>query len=430
MQRSRTLARLGALTLSLVACGDSGGDTGTGFGPTSGATATTTGASASTGTTDGIASTGPDTASSSGSDASSSSSTATTSSTTGESTGGPLCGDGNLDPGEECDDGNDDDTDACVTGCALAKCGDGAVQTGVEECDDGNDDDTDACLASCAAAKCGDAVVQAGVEECDDGNDVDTDACPTTCAAAKCGDGFVQADVEECDDGNASSADGCMVDCKVATSCKKIKAADPAATDGVFVVDFDAAGPLEALDVFCDQTYEGGGWMLLGKTVKDGLTAEEKAAIYMGGWDAYTKVGYGSPAADARTYWMPLALWHEFTFDHPLNELYIDDSAGKLRMNNFSIGDAAGKHKINWASVVMGFGQIVTDIKGQGFTTHDSDNDTWPQNCAKDNVGYNGGWWYTNCFQLSMLHSNGNVYSWKDNISTPVTQLRIYVREK
>ena len=43
------------------------------------------------------------------------------------------CGDGRLDGGEECDDGNDADTDACLTSCRWASCGDGHVRAGVED---------------------------------------------------------------------------------------------------------------------------------------------------------------------------------------------------------------------------------------------------------------------------------------------------------
>ena len=56
------------------------------------------------------------------------------------------CGDGVSDLGEACDDGNALDTDACLSSCEDAACGDGAVYDGVEACDDGNDDDTDACI--------------------------------------------------------------------------------------------------------------------------------------------------------------------------------------------------------------------------------------------------------------------------------------------
>ncbi|HEY8376613.1 MAG TPA: DUF4215 domain-containing protein, partial [Nannocystis sp.] len=83
---------------------------------------------------------------------------------------------------------------------------------GVEECDDGNDVETDACLSTCKAATCGDMVVHEGVEECDDGNAVDDDGCSNACKAAKCGDGIKQMG-EECDDGNAVAGDGCSPTC-------------------------------------------------------------------------------------------------------------------------------------------------------------------------------------------------------------------------
>jgi hypothetical protein len=49
----------------------------------------------------------------------------------------PVCGDSELDAGEECDDGSgnsDTVADACRLGCANAFCGDGVVDTG-ETCD-------------------------------------------------------------------------------------------------------------------------------------------------------------------------------------------------------------------------------------------------------------------------------------------------------
>jgi cysteine-rich repeat protein len=56
------------------------------------------------------------------------------------------CGDGRLDPGEECDDGNIDDTDACLSDCRDARCGDGVVWAGVEECDGGA---VESCTSAC-----------------------------------------------------------------------------------------------------------------------------------------------------------------------------------------------------------------------------------------------------------------------------------------
>ncbi len=103
-------------------------------------------------------------------------------------------------------------------------------------------------------------------------------------------------------------------------------------------------------------------------------------------------------------------------------------SSFDLRMDDFSIGGPDTAYAIDWASRVPGY-NTMADVRGQGFTTHDSDNDIWVYNCARDNVGYNGGWWYTNCWQLSMLHANNTLYSWQNNVSTPVAYLYIYFRE-
>ncbi|MBN1772307.1 MAG: DUF4215 domain-containing protein [Deltaproteobacteria bacterium] len=177
---------------------------------------------------------------------------------------GADCGNGTVDTGEECDDGNTDDTDACLSTCQSASCGDGHVWEGTEACDDGNDLPDDGCESDCtfscttdaecsdgeacngeetcgashacvdgtppaegtactlpdgragvcrggvcAAPECGNGTVDAG-EECDDGNTDNTDACLSTCRNASCGDGFVWAGHETCD---GDSARACTSSC-------------------------------------------------------------------------------------------------------------------------------------------------------------------------------------------------------------------------
>jgi cysteine-rich repeat protein len=125
-----------------------------------------------------------------------------------------ICGDGALWRGiEMCDDGNRNDGDACLNGCQQARCGDGVVHKDIEPCDDANHDNSDACLEGCVPARCGDFIVQLGVELCDDGNLDDGDDCPTTCQKATCGDGKVRRGLEECDDGNGVPLDGCELGC-------------------------------------------------------------------------------------------------------------------------------------------------------------------------------------------------------------------------
>ncbi|HRI07663.1 MAG TPA: DUF4215 domain-containing protein, partial [Nannocystaceae bacterium] len=61
-----------------------------------------------------------------------------------------YCGDGIVQPPELCDDANASNTDACLTTCQLAACGDGFLHDKIEECDDGNLDPDDGCNHLCA----------------------------------------------------------------------------------------------------------------------------------------------------------------------------------------------------------------------------------------------------------------------------------------
>lgn len=59
---------------------------------------------------------------------------------TGRTTGGPLCGNGQVDPGEECDLGRNDNNflpDHCRPDCRNPRCGDGILDRN-EQCDDSN----------------------------------------------------------------------------------------------------------------------------------------------------------------------------------------------------------------------------------------------------------------------------------------------------
>ena len=137
-----------------------------------------------------------------------------------------FCGDGiiNGSVGEECDDAdNNADTNACLSDCTIAICGDGQVQ-GIEQCDDGTFQGTGYCASDCTGitGSCGDGEVQGGVEECDDGNNQDLDYCAADCneATGSCGDGEVQSGVEQCDDGTFQGTGYCASDCTgIAGSC-------------------------------------------------------------------------------------------------------------------------------------------------------------------------------------------------------------------
>lgn len=187
--RARGLA-VTFVALSLAGCGDDFDV----FGPTAGtggSTTTSAGGRGGTGGSGGTA-TGGNTSTSVGGGGSGGTSSGgggsggtTTTSTT---TVSPLCGNGNIDAGDECDDGNNLSGDGCSASCQIegaATCGDGALDlVNDEECDDGNNAAGDGCSPTCqlepVGQQCGDSSVQ-GLEVCDDGNLANGDGCNPTC---------------------------------------------------------------------------------------------------------------------------------------------------------------------------------------------------------------------------------------------------------
>ncbi|MCS6857625.1 MAG: DUF4215 domain-containing protein [Sandaracinaceae bacterium] len=123
----------------------------------------------------------------------------------------PMCGNGQIEGGEECDDGNNQDGDGCSARCVREPhCGDGQLGHG-EVCDDGNNLSGDGCRSDCLSNEtCGNGRVDSHVGELCDGSS----GCAMDCRSiAGCGNGMTDRG-EECDDGNAMPWDGCGSDCR------------------------------------------------------------------------------------------------------------------------------------------------------------------------------------------------------------------------
>jgi MYXO-CTERM domain-containing protein len=90
----------------------------------------------------------------------------------------PVCGNGEVEEGEECDDDNTQNGDGCDEDCQEEEgeepvCGNDILEEG-EECDDGNTENEDGCDEECNLEDC------RVLDEDDDGvNDCD-DRCPGT----------------------------------------------------------------------------------------------------------------------------------------------------------------------------------------------------------------------------------------------------------
>lgn len=122
-----------------------------------------------------------------------------------------VCGNGEIEEGENCDDGNMFAQDGCNENCMVE---DGWICLGIP--------------SICHLVVCGDGVVEGG-ESCDDDNLFPSDGCnqeceiedgwncsgsPSNCYESICGNGIPE-NGEDCDDGNLENGDGCESDCTI-----------------------------------------------------------------------------------------------------------------------------------------------------------------------------------------------------------------------
>ncbi len=183
--------------------------------------------------------------------------------------GGPCPG---CPVGGKCGVGADCASAICARSlCAPATCGDRLEDDGETDIDCGGPCAPCAAGKAClVAADCVDAVCAAGrcvAGTCADGvrnqgeSDVDCGGPCSGCGAGRaCGAGDDCARSLIC---NASL-------CAAAPSCQAIKLGHPAAPDGNYTIDPDGAGPGAPFSAYCDQTQNGGGWMLVTPAMIDG----------------------------------------------------------------------------------------------------------------------------------------------------------------
>ncbi|MCA9574090.1 MAG: hypothetical protein KC668_01595 [Myxococcales bacterium] len=147
---------------------------------------------------------------------------------------------------------NRDETAPDCGGTFCGPCADGAACVVPGDCESG------VCSANtCAAATCFDMVQNQGESSADCGGNF-CDGCDIgeTCSVGSdCASAF-------CDGGTCAYADTCLA----------LLTADPALGDGTYPLDVDGSGPLAPMQVSCDMTTEGGGWMLVLNYVHQGGT--------------------------------------------------------------------------------------------------------------------------------------------------------------
>jgi hypothetical protein len=220
-----------------------------------------------------------------------------------------------------------------------------------------------------------------------------------------------------------------------ARTCKELAASDPSMESGVYTLR-DPKHIDKTWETYCLMDRNGGGWTLLGRSSSSDSSTYEK--FWMGTWEDYTVKGFGVPHLHdgKKNFWAPLQIWHGLLEEFPKNTVAFSDSnwyqldSNSPRLLDMQLGDEKSFFEISAKKALdSNVLPAVAIDSHMRFTTHDKDNDVWVYNCAKDNGGFRGGFWYTNCIQTSMVHNNHHIYSWRGNINYHVSWIEIYFRE-
>ncbi|KAJ6654663.1 hypothetical protein lerEdw1_006685 [Lerista edwardsae] len=179
----------------------------------------------------------------------------------------------------------------------------------------------------------------------------------------------------------------------------------------------------QRIQVFCDMTMDGGGWIVFQRR-QNGLTD------FFRKWADY-RIGFGNLEDE---FWLGLDNMHKIT-SQGRYELRIDMRDGQetayAYYDKFSIGDARSLYKLRIGDYNGTAGDSLTYHQGRPFSTKDRDNDVAVTNCA---MSYKGAWWYKNCHRTNLngkygesRHSQGiNWYHWKGHeFSIPFVEMKM-----
>ncbi|XP_063746208.1 tenascin-like isoform X3 [Eleginops maclovinus] len=181
------------------------------------------------------------------------------------------------------------------------------------------------------------------------------------------------------------------------------------ATSGLYTISVGGEES-QPIQVYCDMTTEGGGWMVF-------LRRQNGKLEFFRNWKNYT-AGFGNMNDE---FWLGLSNLHKIT-NSGHYELRVDmrdegETAYAL-YDKFTLAEPRTRYKVYIGAYSGTAGDSMTYHQGRPFSTYDNDNDIAVTNCA---LSYKGAFWYKNCHRVNLMgkygdlsHSKGiNWFHWK-----------------
>uniref|UniRef100_T1E277 Putative ficolin n=1 Tax=Psorophora albipes TaxID=869069 RepID=T1E277_9DIPT len=163
---------------------------------------------------------------------------------------------------------------------------------------------------------------------------------------------------------------------------------------GTHLIDV-SHGVRKPFEVYCDQDFEGGGWIVFQNRYNG-------AVDFYRSWSEY-KEGFGTLDGE---FWLGLDKLHEITYSGSYElAVLIEDYSGQkafAKYSQFAIGGEAEFYSLNKLGTYSGTAEDSFSYHLNGkFSTFDRDNDEHETHCA---AVYIGAWWYRAC-HMSNLNS-------------------------
>ncbi len=193
--------------------------------------------------------------------------------------------------------------------------------------------------------------------------------------------------------------------------------------DGVYLIDPDNQGPFH---VFCDQTTNGGGWVVFQNRF-DG------SEDFYRNWSDY-KNGFGRLDGE---FWLGNGKIHRLTNKHQELLVELEDFenvTAHAQYDYFSIDSEEDWYKLHLGSYSGTAGNSLPQARNKKFSTKDKDNDEHDSgSCARS---FLGGWWYGECgstnlngkYTHNVIPFHTNVHWWAFNNKFPLKSTSMKIR--